>query len=247
VVRSKCASTTRSASWRTTDERDVVIACRAAQEKLADENRAASGGRRAAPARRIGSPPSGNWHPAWPRAGDASQCRLGTGEDDSYETGSRPPPWPESAQTDRRTEREDDPDYQATAGFARRRQPQTEAREPARDRRTHAGPASTYGGKSGITLHRWTARTGPGRGKSIASMNRTGTQPTWWSMRYRPMPTGGTISVRLGADVITPPADIERAAGRVRLCLRSKTRGWAMTSEQMTHAFEAVLHHQGCG
>jgi signal transduction histidine kinase len=60
------------------------------------------------------------------------------------------------------------------------------------------------------------------------------------------MPTGGTISVRLGADVITPPADIEGpVAEYAYVCVEDQ--GVGMTSEQMTHAFEPFFTTKDVG
>ena len=60
------------------------------------------------------------------------------------------------------------------------------------------------------------------------------------------MPTGGTISVRLGADVITPPADIEGSVAEYAyVCVEDQ--GVGMTSEQMTHAFEPFFTTKDVG
>jgi signal transduction histidine kinase len=60
------------------------------------------------------------------------------------------------------------------------------------------------------------------------------------------MPTGGTISVRLGADVTTPPADIEGPVVEYAyVCVEDQ--GVGMTSEQMTHAFEPFFTTKDVG
>jgi len=60
------------------------------------------------------------------------------------------------------------------------------------------------------------------------------------------MPTGGTISARLGADVVTPPADIDRALGEYAyVCVEDQ--GVGMTSEQMAHIFEPFFTTKDVG
>jgi signal transduction histidine kinase len=60
------------------------------------------------------------------------------------------------------------------------------------------------------------------------------------------MPTGGTISMRLGTDVVTPPADIDRALGEYAyVCVEDQ--GVGMTSEQMAHIFEPFFTTKDVG
>jgi signal transduction histidine kinase len=60
------------------------------------------------------------------------------------------------------------------------------------------------------------------------------------------MPTGGTISVCLGADVMTPPADIDGALAEYAY-VSVKDQGVGMTSEQMAHIFEPFFTTKDVG
>jgi two-component system NtrC family sensor kinase len=121
---------------------------RAAQEKLADETerRLAAGEqlRHADRLTTVGKLASGVAHEL------GTPLNVVSGRAKMIVRGQAPgPPWLESAQTIVEQSERMTQIIKQLLGFARRRQPQQKAREPARDRRTHAGPASTYGGKGG--------------------------------------------------------------------------------------------------
>jgi signal transduction histidine kinase len=60
------------------------------------------------------------------------------------------------------------------------------------------------------------------------------------------MPTGGTVSVGLGADVITPPADIDGAlAEYAYVCVEDQ--GVGMTPEHTAHVFEPFFTTKDVG